>query len=86
MRRLSLAQAQKAFPHLPDLVRDRPVFISAGDRPGMVVLSADQYQGLHLTIAILRDHAFARRLRRSVPARPAAVCPAVEPSGSGRHF
>lgn len=54
------------FSGLLKAVRKRPVVVTRRGRPLMVVLSADQYEGLQITIEILRDQAFARNLRRTV--------------------
>lgn len=48
------------------VVCKRPLVVTRRGRPLMVLLSPDQYEGLQITIEILRDRAYARELWRTV--------------------
>jgi prevent-host-death family protein len=66
MHSLSISTARRDFTGLFKVAGRKPVLVTRHGRPTLVVLSADQYEGMQITIEILRDWAFAKHLRRSV--------------------
>ena len=66
MTTLTISAARQDFLNMPERVQDEPVLVTRHGKPVLAVMSAEQLDGLLETLEILRDQAFATKLRKSM--------------------
>ena len=70
MKVLPLSEVKTKLSELVDVVerRDEEVTITRNGRPVAIIVSKDEYDGLHATMEILRDAEFMKEIRAGIRA------------------
>jgi antitoxin YefM len=70
MKVLPLSEVKTSLSELVDVVerRDEEVTITRNGRPVAVIVSKDEYDGLHETLEILKDAEFMKEIRAGIRA------------------
>ena len=68
MKTMPLSEVKTKLSELVDAVvrRDEVVTITRNGKPVAIVVSKDEYEGWHETVAIMKDEKFMREIRRGI--------------------
>jgi prevent-host-death family protein len=68
MKTMPLSEVKTKLSELVDAVerRDEVVTITRNGKPVAIIVSKDEYEGGHETVAIMKDEKFMREIRRGI--------------------